>query len=50
MFEKLLLMLKKYQDEHDLEVYDMIQDGIEKLQDYQQETVNVPAYTLAISK
>jgi len=43
-------MLKKYQNEHDLEVYDMIQDGIEKLQEYQQETMNVPAYTLAISK
>ena len=43
-------MLRKYQNEHNLEVYDMVQDGIEKLEEYQQETVNVPAYTLAISK
>jgi hypothetical protein len=28
----------------------MVQDGIEKLEEYQQETVNVPAYILAISK
>jgi hypothetical protein len=43
-------MLRKYQNEHNLEVYDMVQDSIEKLEEYQQETVNVSAYTLAISK
>jgi hypothetical protein len=45
------MRLKKYQHEHDdLDVYDLIQDGINKLEEYQQETDNVPAYTLSTSK
>jgi hypothetical protein len=49
-FEALISTLKKYQNEHSYEIYDIIQDGIEKLDKYQQEISNIPAYTLAISK
>jgi hypothetical protein len=38
------------QSNEDLEVYDIIQDGINKLEEYQQETDAVSAYKLAISK
>jgi hypothetical protein len=36
--------------EEELEISDIIQEGIDKLEEYQQETKNVPAYKLAISK
>ena len=49
-FEKLLFKLRKLQNEAELEFNDIIQDGIEKLEEYQQETESVPAYKLAISK
>jgi hypothetical protein len=49
-FEGLLAKLREYQDKHDLDVFDILEDGINKLQEYQQETDNVPAYTLAICK
>lgn len=49
-FQKLISRLQKLRSEEDLEVYDIIQDGIRKLEQYQQETESVPAYTLAISK
>jgi hypothetical protein len=48
-FEGLVAKLKKYQREHDLDVYGMIQAGIQKLEEYQQETDTAPAYTLSIS-
>jgi hypothetical protein len=38
------------QSNEDLEAYDIIQDGINKLEEYQQETDAVSAYKLAISK
>ena len=49
-FERLLFKLKRLQNEAELEFNDIIQDGIEKLEEYQQETESVPAYKLAISK
>jgi hypothetical protein len=33
-----------------MDVYDIIQDGIDKLEEYQQETDSVPAYTLSVRK
>ena len=47
-FEALLIKLKRIQREQDIEFYDILEDGIEKLEEYKQDTDNVPAYTLAI--
>jgi hypothetical protein len=49
-FKGLILQLKGLQEKEELEISDIIQDGIDKLEEYQQETENVPAYKLAISK
>jgi hypothetical protein len=49
-FEGLIFKLQSLQMEEELEISDIIQEGIDKLEEYQQETKNVPAYKLAISK
>jgi hypothetical protein len=49
-FDGLLKKLKGCQHELGIDVYDIIQDGINKLEEYQQETDSVPAYTLSVSK
>ena len=49
-FEGLILQLQCLQEKEELEISDIIQEGIDKLEEYQQETKNVPAYKLAISK
>jgi allophanate hydrolase subunit 1 len=48
-YEGLLLKLKEYQQKHQA-VSNVLEKGIEKLVEYQQETDNVPAYTLSICK
>ena len=47
-YEGLLKELRKYQREQGIELFDILEDGIEKLEEYKQETDNVPAYTLSI--
>jgi hypothetical protein len=47
-YHGLLAQLKNYQSTHGIEVFDTLEDGIEKLEQYQQETDSVPAYTLSI--
>lgn len=49
-FEGLLIKLKAHQElyDDDSEDYSIIEEGIRKLELYQQETNNVPAYTLSI--
>jgi hypothetical protein len=47
-YEGLLKELNKYQHEQGIELYDILENGIAKLEEYKQETDNVPAYTLAI--
>ena len=49
-FQRLISRLQGLQRHEDLEVYDIMQEGIDKLEEYQQETEGVPAYKLAISK
>lgn len=49
-FENLISKLQSLQMEEELVISDIIQEGIDKLEEYQQETKNVPAYKLAISK
>ena len=49
-FQRLIYKLQDLQANEDLEFYDIIQNGIQKLEEYQQETESVPAYKLAISK
>ncbi len=49
-FEALLIKLKRFQREQGIEFYNILEDGIEKLEEYMQDTDNVPAYTLAICK
>ena len=49
-FDGLLTMLKRCQVDLGMDVYDIIQDGIDKLEEYQQETDSVPAYTLSVRK
>ncbi|KAI0000323.1 hypothetical protein BJV77DRAFT_939174, partial [Russula vinacea] len=46
----LTTMLKRCQVDLSMDVYDIIQDGIDKLEEYQQETDSVPAYTLSVHK
>lgn len=48
-FEGLISKLKQHKNEHE-EVDYIIEDGIDKLEEYQQEIANVPAYTLSISQ
>ncbi|KAI0283749.1 hypothetical protein BC826DRAFT_920380, partial [Russula brevipes] len=48
-FKGLLAKLKRYQM-HDIEVDNIIEVGIDKLEDYQGETDDIPAYTLSICK
>ena len=47
-FEALLIKLKRIQREQDIEFYNILKDGIEKLEECKQDTDNVSAYTLAI--
>ena len=47
-YEGLLKELRKYQREQGIELFDILEDGIEKLEEYKQETDNVPAYILSI--
>jgi hypothetical protein len=49
-FDGLLTMLKRCQVDLGMDVYDIIQDGIDKLEEYQQETDSVPAYTVSVRK
>ena len=48
-FEGLIRTLREYQHDN-FSSFNMIQPGIEKLEDYHAKTVDVPAYTLAICK
>lgn len=49
-YEGLLGALNKCQREQDIELFDILEDGIAKIEEYKQETSKVPAYTLAICK
>jgi hypothetical protein len=51
-FEALIVKLQKYRDddETDPEIYDIINEGIMKLKEYQQETKSAPAYILSLCK
>lgn len=46
-FEALLVKLQEHALS-DLDSYEIIQEGIKKLEEYQQETTNVPAYILSL--
>jgi len=48
-FEALIFKLQEYQHT-DIDVDDIINEGIEKLEEYQQETTNAPAYILSLCK
>jgi hypothetical protein len=47
-YKGLLIELNKYQREQGLELFDILENGIKKLEEYKQETDNVSAYTLSI--
>jgi hypothetical protein len=51
-FEALLTKLRRYQNDErsNIEIYDIINEGIQKLEEYQQETEYAPAYILSIRK
>jgi hypothetical protein len=48
-FEALISKLQKHQHT-DIDVDDIINEGIEKLEEYQQEITNIPAYILSLCK
>jgi hypothetical protein len=51
-FEALLVKLQEYRDgnETGVELYDIMNAGMEKLEEYKQETTTVPAYILSMCK
>ncbi len=46
-FEALRIRLQQYQNQ-DVETFDIVDEGIQKLEEYQQETTTVPAYILSL--
>jgi hypothetical protein len=51
-FEALLIKLQryKYDERSNIETFDIIDEGIQKLEEYQQETTSAPAYILSLCK
>jgi len=51
-FQGLLTKLKEYQrnDDYDYDFFGVLQSGINKLEEYEQEIEGIPAYMLAICK
>jgi hypothetical protein len=49
-FQGVLTKLKEYQRDHGYEFFAVLQSGIDKLEEYQQEIESIPTYTLAICK
>ena len=48
-FKALITRLQQHQ-RTDVAVIDIIEEGVQKLEEYEQETTTVPAYTLSLCK